>query len=208
MIKSEKHWFDEDFGMSPYGENKILFTAQYLAFYKFPKVYKSKVIRLIETYRDRDGNWITKGEDNLSHDNRTAIVCLSKAYGLEYHKEFISKSLIHSMLHPRDFIFYAYASGGFLGVLGAILYPIALLAMVHSCWVSYKFRGGKKFIRTDGKLLTWLRCKSFNLKITSLLCTWIIQKGILFGSWKKCFEIYFKEASHPNRNMKDEWYNI
>ena len=208
MRKEDEKWFDEGFGMSPYGENRILFTAEYLAFYKFPAEYKDKVISLIEEQIDENGEFTTENNGDISHDNRTAIVCLSRNYGLDYHKKVFKKSLVHSMLHPRDFIFYCYAAGGLLGIIGTILYPIALLAMMHSCYSNTKIRNGVRYLKTDGKLLTWLRCKSFKLPLTAKICTFIIDKNKEFIGWKEVFRVYFQDAGHPHNRMPKEWYDL
>lgn len=210
MNKNDLKYFNFKWHMQPYGENGVLFLAQFLALQNYPKEWRENVRVAIEDYVDEDRKWYTKGEDALSHDNFTAIFCLSKAYGFKYHKSLFKKELLtHTMLHPRDFIFYIRFSEQWYSSLGFILYPISLLAQVHSCVTDYKKRGDQVFIKTDGKLLTWLRCKTFNIKVTSAVCSAIINmKKKYFGSWKKCFEIYFKDPSHPNRTMPEEFYNV
>ena len=178
MNKDDK-WFNNEWKMEPYGENGILFLAEYLAIKGFPTEWKRRVIKAIEEYKDVNGNWRVKGEADLSHDNFTAIVCLSHNYGLSYHKNIWRKDLVHCMLHPRDFVFYASMSSVALRVLFFPLYVIPLMAMMHSCYSDFKVRNGNKMLKTDGKLLTWLRCKSFNLPITSKICTYILGKRTL-----------------------------
>ena len=215
MKKSDLKWFDsKDWHMEPGAENGVLFTAEYLALQNYPREWREKARKAIEAHLDSDRKWVTVGEPTLSHDNFTAIVCMSKAYGFDYHKSIFKKELLfHTMLHPRDFIFYLRVSERWYSFLGLILYPISLLAQMHSCVTDYKIRkqGGieTKFIKTDGKLLTWLRCKTFKFKVTSFICSKIIKmKTKYFGSWKKCFEIYFRDPAHPNRTMPEEFYNV
>ena len=202
-------WFDDNWHMSPGGENGVLYLAEFLALQGYPREWREKVRKAIEYHRI-DGKWGTPGEPTLSHDNFTAIVCLSTAYGFDYHKSIFYRELLtHTMLHPRDFIFYLRVCEKWYSVFGMLLYPISLLAQMHSCVTDYKRRGENKFIKTDGKLLTWLRCKTFKFKVTSTVCTFIINmKKKYFGSWKKCFEIYFKDPAHPNRTMPGEFYDL
>lgn len=211
LKKQDLKWFDQtDWHMSPGAENGVLFTAEYLALQNYPREWREKARLAIEAHLKPDRTWYTRGESTLSHDNFTAIVCLSKAYGFNYHTDILRRELLtHTMLHPRDFIFYLRVCEKWYSIFGLILYPISLVAQMHSCVTDYKRRGDKKFIKTDGKLLTWLRCKTFKFKVTSALCTLIINmKKKYFGSWKKCFEIYFTNPAHPNRTMPEEFYDL
>ena len=203
-----KKWFDKNHLMAPYGENGILFLAEYLAANDFPEEWRERVIVAIGAYRNEDGRWITKGESDLSHDNFTAIVCLSANYGLDYHKSVWRKDLVHCMLHPRDAIFYASMSHISLRILLLPLYLIPLLAQFVSCWTTWKVRGENRMLKTDGKLLTWLRCKSFKMPFTSWICSRTIKRNADFGSWKKCFNIYFRDAEHPLNIMIDSKYEL
>jgi len=204
MIKYEDDkFFNEEWKMEPYGENGILFLAEYLAIKGFPLEWKRRVVKAIEEYKDVRGIWRVKGEQHLSHDNFTAIVCLSSNYNLPYHKNIYRQDLVHCMLHPRDFIFYNIVSGV---SLAWVFYPFALLAMMYSCYSDFKVRNGVRMLKTDGKLLTWLRCKSFDLPLTARICSWVLSKRTLFSSWKRCFEIYFLNPKHPLRNQEDEKY--
>ena len=205
--KFNEKWFDKNWLMSPFGENGILFLAEYLASKNFPAEWRERVIVAIEAYR-RNDEWITMGEDDLSHDNFTAIVCLSHNYGLSYHKSVWRKDLVHCSLHPRDFIFYASMSNVALRVLLLPFFIIPFLAMMVSCWTTWKVRGDNRMLKTDGKLLTWLRCKSFKMPVTSWVCSMIIKWNSNFGSWKDCFRIYFRDSAHPLNNMSDERYKI
>lgn len=204
-MDKDEDWFNDEWKMEPYGENGILFLAEYLAIRNFPWEWKRRVIKAIEEYKDVDGNWRVKGEADLSHDNFTAIVCLSFNYGLSYHKNIYRRDLVHCMLHPRDFIFYNIVSGV---SLAWVFYPFALLAMMHSCYSDFKVRNGNKMLKTDGKLLTWLRCKSFNLPITSRVCSYVLSRRTLFKTWRRCFDIYFRNPAHPLRNQLDESYEL
>lgn len=213
MNSKDLKYFESDWRMKPGGENGVLFTAEYLALLGYPEEWRDKAQKAINHHIHSNGRWCTPNEPTLSHDNFTAIVCLSKGYGFEYHKDIFRKELIHTMLHPRDFIFYLRVCEQWYSFVGLLLYPLSLLAQMHSCVTDYKrrTRNGQDlvFIKTDGKLLTWLRCKTFKLGVTSYICTKIINaKTKYFGSWKKCFEIYFQDQSHPNRNMPEENYNV
>lgn len=204
----DRVYFDDEWGMSPYGENKVLFLAEYLALKNYPVEWRNRANSCIKSYIDSEGRWITRGEGHLSHDNFTAIVCLSVKYGFDYHKDLLRTDLIHCMLHPRDALFYISKSERWFSFIGKLLYFIPLLAQIHSCASDWKERNKVKVLKTDGKLLTWLRCRTFKLPVTSFICTFIINRNMEFGSWKKCFEIYFKNPMHPNRVLEEEKYNV
>ena len=208
MNSKDLKWFNEDFALDPFGENGVLFTAEYLAFYNFPQEYKDKVKKLIEIHLDSNNNWFNPDTlDPLSHDNRTAIVILSIKYGFDYHKRVFEKSLIHSMLHPRDFIFYTIFSNNWYSIFFKPFYIISLLPQMYSCSNTYKIINGQRVHSTDGKLLIWLKCKSLKLKYTSKFCSYIL-RNFANLSWKEVFSIYFKNTNHPLNRMSGDWYEL
>jgi len=66
----------------------------------------------------------------------------------------------------------------------------------------------RRFLKTDGKILAWMRLKAFRMPITSFFCNLAISKNKEFGTWKRCFELYFKHPSHPNRSFPDSNYEV
>jgi len=144
-------------------------------------------------------------QEPWSHDNHTGLVCLSKICGFKEHKQ-LYPSLWRTMLHPRDLIFYSWAAGRWYSRIAWFFLWIPMIAMVVTCLQDYKVRNGQNILKTDGKILTWLRINSFNLPVTKWLCTLAIRNNKEFGSWKRCFSIYFKDRGHPNRSFPNWVY--
>lgn len=209
QISQSSNWFDENGLMNPYGENGILFTTEYLALKSRTKIdvgaeIKARdAINFILTKNRKDIRW-TDGDGTWSHDNHTALVCASKILNMKLHKKFFYYQWWRRA-HPRDFIFYMWASGGLLGLIGFSLLWIHTIIVVITCLSTKKAKNGA--LDTDGKLLAWLRTRSFNMPITKFLIDKAIQKNRAAGSWKKVFQIYFGDPNHPNRNFPDYIYN-
>ena len=134
----------------------------------------------------------------FSHDNMTGLVCYNEIHGstfnLYYSRQF---------LHPRDIIFYLYAKWPHTFFL---FLPILSVIMIISCAQTYKKRNGRKIAKTDGKLLTLMRCLAFNMNITLSICTWLISKNKKFSTWENVSTIYFGK-SHPCTQIIRLWEN-
>jgi hypothetical protein len=96
--------------------------------------------------------------------------------------------------------------GGIVGALAWFFLWIPMIAMMVACAKTWKIRGDQKMLSTDGKLLTFIRCKAGNLRLTWLICSAIINGKKEFGSWYKVFKIYFRDADHPNIRLAKELY--
>lgn len=172
-------------------ENKLMFTALCSIFYHvdpiLDEVYLENKFR-----RNAHRDW---NNGSFSHDEMTGLYCLLN----DIQDLPIIKWEGEYWLHPRDIAFYLYCH---FKVLGLIFLPVVTLSMIVSCLQDYKYRNGKRFLRTDGKLLTYLRCKKYNLKMTFWICDKIIKNKKLFGSWDRVFSIYFKNPSHPLNTIK------
>lgn len=137
---------------------------------------------------------------HFSHDNMTGLYCLSK----NTFNYFTSQRLPIAKwngkwwLHPRDLAFYFWCHHP---ILGFPFLWIASLAMIVSCIQEYKVRDGKKIIKTDGKLLAYMRCRSFNLGITFAICTFFIRRHKYFSSWNDVAKRYFQRPGHPLRSL-------
>lgn len=206
MIKNYDDYFDSNWHMKPYGENGVLFTAYYLALQNFPIEHRSHAKKAIEAHKRADGGWYSVQDPNMSHDNMTAVVCLSRAYNLEYHKQ-PSLISLRTMLHPRDLIFYHLIAEKFYSPLLWLLYPICFMAQLVSCLSKYKVRNDQKILKTDGKLLTWLRIKTLKLRVTNIFCKLALKLNRDFGSFQNCFKMYFG-LDHPNSTMPKEFYEL
>lgn len=149
----------------------------------------------------------TPGEEgtpgNFSHDNMTGIVVWRKAVGI---KQKITPYNFKQWWHPRDVSFYLYARFPY------IFWPLLLtasVAMIVSCAQDYKYRNGKQILKTDGKILTFMRCRAFYhnpiLRLTFKICTHLIRKNEKFSSWTNIMNIYFKDKDHPVNKMIETW---
>lgn len=183
----------------------------------------------------------------FSHDNMTGVVCGLLSV-IKYAKQTCNEQLlkiakIHldnvpifhkQRLHPRDIVFYGYAK---YPILFFIFLWIPSITMVISCWQIFKTRPTlyfrikylivkkkffpltRKIIKSDGKILSLIRCHAANLKLTWWICDLIIRKkrnyslqtpkvyliklhtGNSFwywGKWENIFYEYFKNYNHLN----------
>jgi hypothetical protein len=115
--------------------------------------------------------------------------------------------LFHPQLdHPRDFVWIGYVKYPYL------FFPflwIASIAFIVSCWQSYKYRHGIQIVKTDGKILARVSCKSTNMRITFWLCDLALKRwrdGLspqgTVGKWKwlswfQVYAYYFKDTRQP-----------
>lgn len=196
---NEKYWDHDTYTLGPLGENEIVFTSEYWVMTKrldqpIDYTYSLMAIRKMMDF-DRKGFSSRVMGEPWSHDNQTALVCLSKLCNFDFHHKVFWKDWQWRM-HPRDFIFYVWASGGFWGTLFTLILPIALtLAALEVFLRQYKDIDGDKVLMTDGKLLTWLKINSFSLPLTKKVCDFWIDK--YYGGWQNIFKVYFKDENHP-----------
>lgn len=201
-------YFDENGLMAPFGENSVLFAAEYLTLVRneseeLRKEHARSAIAAV--YRGDERFEAVKGE-KWSHDNHTAVVCLSKVMGFEWHKSLYPKHIM-TMIHPKDFIFYAYAAGRWYSPIAFCLLWITSIAMIISCFQTYKVRNGVKIIKSDGKLLAWLRCQAFDMKVTWFFCKIMLTLNKQFGNFQNCFNMYFTDPEHPSRQFTSVSYD-
>lgn len=197
-IKNDIDYFDEFFMMQPQGENGILFSAEYARLQKIANnidIPKHKIRVAIDR-----ALFETKGHP-LSHDNMTAIVCLSKQFSLEYHKSYAHRDFARR-LHPRDISFYLICMGGIARFFGMLLSPILVISMVYACWHKKQSMG---VLDSDGKILAWLRIETLNLSLLRYICKKVLKfrHGL---DWSDIFDIYFRDEKHPNRRLAKRIY--
>lgn len=242
-------WFDKNGLMSPFGENGILFRAENdeLNFRETGNKDLNSVNKALnyvfygDFWRDSPTT-----QEKWSHDNHKAVICMSKRNGLDYHKRMYWKDF-HKMLHPKDLILFAWATGRWYSWLALPFLWFTTFNMVLTCLQDDKIRPklwerikngfflgklersfkdghdtvkqyrsritGKTYsiryiLKADGKLLAWLLLSTFNMPITKKLCNWAIKFNKDFGSWRACFDIYFKDPAHPNRNFSEKAYEL
>lgn len=172
-------WFDDKGYMSPYGENGVLFTSEYLHLNSdfYVQMHMKNAIEAA----------LVDYNDFLSHDNWTGIVCASKLLGLSYHKNLFARDFWRR-LHPRDIGFYLYLKFDFK----VFLIP-TILAMLWACYSKQQTNGT---LDTDGKILAWLRLHHIKIPLLNKLL-----ENILLSrhnaTWYDIFLIYFKDTEHP-----------
>ena len=178
-------WFDDNYLLYPFGENGILFTSEFFTLKKLlgrlSERDKFLAKQAIESQRVSPSEFRAISEEINSHDNHTGIVCLSYLVGFDYHKRFFWKHWWRR-IHPRDIVFYLYLKGGLSRSIASLLMWIPSLAMIISCAQNYKVRNGRRILKTDGKLLAWLRFNTIKMPITELICTWLIKRNKTCGS--------------------------
>jgi len=166
------------------GGNGILWQAEYEIIDGRPSnnMYHRQLHFLSEYHRTKGDE--SKTDQNFSLDNMTGVICWLKKFD-NPNKDV--PLLGHHSLHPKDFFFFLYAK---YPIIGFWFLWIPMIAMIHSCWKTYKVRNGNKMIATDGKILAFTRIKAFDLKITGILCDYIILKHSKFKNWKEVFDLY------------------
>lgn len=198
-------YFD-DYGMpNPnYGEvstNGILFLVEYILLLKLlgkPIEKHLKDFHFVVEVMEVDGRyaqtpWVTPAQDEASHDNMTAIASLSYLEGFDFHKNIPS----FTYMHPRDVIYYGLLQRKWWA---KFLEPIHSIITIHTCWRNYEAPNGLP--DTDGKLLAWVKFRSYKMPLTEKICNYFVGKQ--FGGWKKVFETYFREPTNPVRMLAQE----
>lgn len=158
-----------------------------------------------------------KLNDPASHDNVTAIVYLSRAYGLNFHKEI---KILGHFWHPRDWAFYGRLKYG--KKFDYLTLNIFSVFMFVSNWLSYNktykkrptfiqkiklylaghgWKKTEKAIHTDGKFLMWIRTSTNLFPKTKNKCYKILLNK--YGAnWKQfIIETYFTNPKHPLRSI-------
>lgn len=208
---STKEFINEKGLVAPFGENSVLFTAEYVILSlkegKDPELLRSMMVSAIESYRKEDGHLEFDEKEGFSHDNRTAVVCISKILGMNYHTEEKFKHWKQYM-HPRDIVFYNYLKGGWRKLLATFFMWMPILDMIFTCASTYKVRNGKRIVKTDGKLLAWVRLHTVEMKLVSKICTYLLSKNMFFKTWKNVFNIYFTDFAHPINHFHYKNYEI
>ena len=195
MEKRDEEYFDHMWLMQPWGENSILYTAEFAALGGDLKPYQAILAIGAHWEPDLDRFWFDDDE-GWSYDNMTAIYCLSFKFGLNVHRRLYWNNA-HAMAHPRDFCFYLWLAQPVLGL--PFLWVTSLCMIWCALFTTYKDIDGEKVIATDGDLLSFLRLRSTHMPITQLICDFIMKKK--WGGWERFFRIYFKDPFHPNRRL-------
>ena len=204
-------------------ENPLLFTAEWVIAtqldiwkdgYKGSETFNKlaglqfKIQSILDTFIQKPFKATgISTSDHFSHDNMTGLYCLAYLiYSITGNDRYINTLPILSWngriwWHPRDILFYCAVKLKTKGKLCDLLsYPLLimpLIAMMVSCWQSHKTRGGNKIIKTDGKMLSWLRTSSLGLTGSKSMMLSLIRKSGNFTTWKEVSAYYFKDPLHP-----------
>lgn len=191
-------------------ENGPLFSAYFYCLWKFRMDSPHYQLPLtINTVNPTPGLYrpSVEGGEHFSHDNMTGL------YSMYY--LFIGRCPKHLatmakyVKHPRDICFNTYAKiahrrGVLWTLLQHLLLVIPALTMMITCYQKYKVRGGRKILKTDGKLMTFLRCHTFGLKKTLRVCEAILHRRSNFKHWGHVFSTYFTRPNHPCNRLSSE----
>lgn len=189
MIKPEfQEFFYPNGLMSPHGSNDIVYTTQFCIL--GGGMMKSVANDAFEEHYPENRFVNSDGSIIISHDNLTALRCLNKVMGLGILMPFEPE---HAYLHPRDFVFYMYASGGLSRILSYFLLWIPLICYIWSILIPSYTSTGKR--ETSTILLAWMSFTSFNLPIIKFICNLLIK--LTFGNLNNIMKIYYPEG-HPN----------
>lgn len=199
-VEVESKWFDKNglLHVNP-GEdsdNGILFTVEYyLLRYlrgEFTEDYLEAYNEQVKLHEKELGvYWQRPGstENPGSHDNATAIACMSFLFDQPHH---ITLKMTKQFVNPRDLIFYNYLKGKWWAVL-AMPYVLA------SHYVSSK----KPREEASGKCLLFVRYVCTMAKCKIMRKSWpIIEKNLKKIHGERylgdIFKVYFRSDRHPN----------
>jgi hypothetical protein len=188
-------FFMDNGEMSPFGENGCLFAFDYAMLYGNHQRFLNAVSGVYV-----DDLHLQAGDNPWSHDNHTGFVAASSILGFYFHRKYFYKYWWRRA-HPRDIFFYLFMTIGNPnrpGLLGLLLLPTWFFTIL-SCFRVSEQRS------TGGKLAFW-RLLSVNAPLVRRICTYIVTKKV--GGWKRVYEIYYKDPSHPNRLAADYLYNL
>ena len=201
MIQHDSLFFNKVWGMDPYGENQILFTTTYCALLRvrlmpaewaaFKRKHKMDAVKLIMiTLQDKN--------DYVSHDNMTAIVCLSKMFDLNYHEIYFHRHWWRR-IHPRDVGFYIYAKLKESNPFRKLFLLPTFLSELYATFHKQQTMGN---LDTDGKLLALLRTLTFRRRTELHILTKLLEKRHNL-KWSEVAKIYYRNEKHPNvRHLK------
>lgn len=197
-------------------ENGPLFTGLYLSERSFPW-RREDALGVVQVLWDGDsGIWRTtpgSSSKRFSRDNFTGLICLLESfrhkYPISYKYYFKQLPLFHRQLkHPRDFILVGYYKYPYLFWP---LLPIAWVALFVSCWQTYKYRNGRKIVKSEGKLMAKAWCWIFGWETSREIFLKAVTRkrkirsdippASVFNSWGDVYREYFREEGHPLRSI-------
>lgn len=218
------NYTDKNMMITPHGENKILFSCIYHYLLKRSSLQGEQryfLRRLAENYLLRvrvkypysvygytaeytweDGYNNTKPlKEPWSHDNHTALICLSMLYNLKVYRFPLRDSW--RRLHPRDIAFYLISSSNYLAkAFGYALSPLLVISMTWACGVNNPGTIPGT-INHSGRQLAWLRCEAMGWHKLQNMLEWVM-KTFQGMTWKQMLREYYKDPNHPNVVLSKE----
>lgn len=218
-------WFDKNCMLCPDPQpatcdNPLLFLALYIRLKDLlgeeVEFNKSQIENAIVLHLDHSRNvesadpdmlmfklspWEKDGERDMSHDNMTALIYLSKRFGLKYHKMI---KIFGPFLHPTYLILYSYEKYAWLRPFLFFLLWIPMLHMLQSNFKKWKVRDHGKFLHTEGKFMFMLRMGTRKMWLTNWLGHKILKWRWGPYCWHVMFTTYFKHPCHPTRHLSSK----
>lgn len=157
---------------------------------------------VIPEYYNEKGYWVaSSGSDNddFSRDNFSGLIAMVKLCAkYKENKQAVRRvkkliPLFHKQLdHPRDFVLVGYFKYPYLFWP---LLPVVTGAFALTCAQRYKVRNGNKIVKTDGKLIAFMLCHVFKLRLTYWLCMKVLPLSG-FKSRTAVSMTYFRNLDH------------
>lgn len=129
---------------------------------------------------------------NFSHDNFTLVACWCKKFapGWLYSIPLWGR---HSW-RPDNFLFFLYAKYPYIGF---VFLPLLSLVMVVSTLRVWRTNSrGQRELSTSGKLISFFKCISFNLRLTKKILDFIVKKHPDLKTWLNIFDVYFNPENN------------
>ncbi len=153
--------------------------------------HNSEVFNYLQDYWKHNGKEVN---NNFSHDNLTLVACWCKLFAPKWLKK-VPLFGRHTW-RPDNFFFFLYVK---FRPLGAIFLPLLSLLMVISMLRVWRTNSrGQKELSTSGKIISFFKCISFDLKITKKVLDYIVKKHPDLKTWLNIFDIYFNPENNNN----------
>lgn len=170
-------------------ENALLFLIEYRILVGVDQYTWLQTRNLCANYLDGHT------DQDLSWDNYEATAAFASWIDSDFLRNKI-KIFSLKRMHPRTIAYLLWVK---YPLIGFWFLPIVTIASIFACLRTWKVRPHGRFLATDTKLLTWVRFTGSQMWITEKICTYILGRKKEFGSFERCFEIYFPNEDHPIR---------
>lgn len=134
---------------------------------------------------------LSQGEEinnNFSFDNWKLVACWDKKF--ENTTEYIPIWGRHSW-RPDNLAFFLWIR---FPTLLSFLLPVISLSMIISMLRVWRTTAdGRRYIDTDGKIISYFVCECFDMRATRWALECLIKRDKDLKSWENIFKIYFPE---------------